>query len=168
MSNAFLGEIRMFTCDYAPIEWLQAAGQTLPISQYQSLFSLLGTDYGGDGRTNFRLPDLRGRTPIHRSAALPIGKSGGAEKVILTESEIPAHSHLLQGSSLAGNSNAPSNAVLGSEPDADKPYGDYDAAQSAALRMGTVAYVGGDQPHDNMQPFQAIGFCICVEGLFPH
>lgn len=164
MTEPFLGEIRMFACDFAPKDWLPAAGQTMPISQNALLFSILDTRYGGDGRTTFRLPDLRGRTPIHRSSKRPIGNSGGAEAVALRESELPAHSHSLQGSSMSGNSNLPAGSVLATEADSDMPYGDYDAAHSVALRMGTVAYVGGDMPHNNMQPFQALGFYICING----
>ena len=164
MSEPFLAEIRMVGFNFAPRGWAFCDGQILPINQNQSLYSLLGTTYGGDGRTSFALPDLRGRTPIHTSATHTLGQKGGAETVTLTAAEIGAHTHTAKASSSASDNATPTGKVLGSVADV---YRNAEPATSTALRSGTITNAGGGQAHDNMQPFQTIAFCIALQGLFP-
>lgn len=142
-------------------------GQILPINQNQSLYSLLGTTYGGDGRTSFALPDLRGRTPLHKGDGHTLGQKSGAETVTLTAAQIAAHSHTAHASSSTGDSNTPANRLFGSETEPDLAYRDPEAANSTALRSGTVTNAGGGQAHNNMQPYLAVSFCIALQGLFP-
>ena len=164
MSEPFLAEIRIVGFNFAPRGWAFCDGQILPINQNQSLYSLLGTNYGGDGRTSFALPDLRGRTPIHRSDGHPLAQKSGAETVTLTAAEIAAHTHSAKASSSPGNSGNPSGRVLASVVNA---YRDPAAASTTALRSGTVTNAGGGQAHDNMQPYLTLGFVIALRGLFP-
>ena len=163
MSEPFLAEIRIVGFNFAPRGWAFCDGQTLPINQNQSLYSLLGTTYGGDGRTTFALPDLRGRTPIHRADDHPLAQKSGAEVVSLTAAEIPAHTHTVKASSTVGITIAPLDTVLA----AADIYRDPEAASTTALRSGTVTNAGGGQAHDNMQPYLAVNFCIALRGLFP-
>ena len=163
MSEPFLAEIKMVGFNFAPRGWAFCDGQTLPINQNQSLYSLLGTTYGGDGRTSFALPDLRGRTPMHRADGHPLAQKSGAETVSLTAAEIPAHTHTVKASSSAGTTIAPLGTVLAG---ADI-YRDPEAGSTTALRSGTVTDAGGGQAHENMQPYLAINFCIALRGLFP-
>jgi microcystin-dependent protein len=165
VSEPFLAEIRMFGFGFAPRGWAKLDGQILPINQNQPLFALLGTTYGGDGRTTFALPDLRGRTPIHKDDGHPLGQSGGAESVTLTAAETAAHTHAAKASSSGGNSPSPGGHVLAAELDPDKAYGT--AAMMTALRPGTVSGAGGGQSHNNMQPFETVNACIALQGLFP-
>ena len=164
MSEPFLAEIRIVGFNFAPRGWAFCDGQILPINQNQSLYSLLGTNYGGDGRTSFALPDLRSRTPIHRSDGHPLAQKGGAETVALTAAEIAAHTHTAHASSAAGNNAIPAGRVLASVADI---YRDPEAASMTALRSGTVTNAGGGQGHNNMQPFLTLGFVIALQGLFP-
>ncbi len=167
MSEPFLAEIRIVGFNFAPRGWAFCDGQILPINQNQSLYSLLGTTYGGDGRTSFALPDLRGRTPIHESDAHQRGSKGGAEFVTLTTAEIAAHTHTVKASSTAGNiplPKAPNPNILAAYVDG---YRDPEAATMTALRSGTVANAGGGQAHNNMQPYLTLAFCIALRGLFP-
>ncbi len=162
MSEPFLAEIRIVGFNFAPRGWAFCDGQILPINQNQSLYSLLGTTYGGDGRTSFALPDLRGRTPIHVSDAHQRGSKGGAETVTLTAAEIAAHTHAAKASSAAGNQGQPTAHVLASVADI---YGT--PGTTTALRSGTVTNTGGGQSHNNMQPFLTLNFVIALKGLFP-
>ena len=164
MSEPFLAEIRIVGFNFAPRGWAFCDGQILPINQNQSLYSLLGTNYGGDGRTSFALPDLRSRTPIHRSDGHPLAQKSGAETVTLTAAEIAAHTHAAKASSSPGNSPVPVGGVLG---EVANIYRDPEAATMTALRSGTVTNAGGGQGHDNMQPFTTLSFCIALRGLFP-
>lgn len=156
----------MFGFNFAPRGWAFLDGQILPINQNQSLYSLLGTTYGGDGRTSFALPDLRSRTPMHRGDGHTLGQKSGAETVTLTAAEIAAHSHAVKASSQAGNS-GPANGLPAAEIAADLAYRDPEAATSTALRSGTITNAGGGQAHDNMQPYTTVTFCIALQGLFP-
>ncbi|WP_420004417.1 phage tail protein [Arenibacterium sp. LLYu02] len=168
MAEPFLAEVRMIGFDFAPRGWAFCDGQILPINQNQSLYSLLGTTYGGDGRTTFALPDLRGRTPLHQDAqGHPLGERGGTETVTLTTAEIPQHTHAAAASSAEGNSNSPSNALLASEVAPEFAYRAPETAGRTALRHGTITNTGGSQPHNNMQPYLAVNFCIAIAGLFP-
>ena len=168
MSEPFLAEIRMVGFNFAPRGWAFCDGQILPINQNQSLYSLLGTTYGGDGRTSFGLPDLRGRTPIHvgRSnggADHTLGQKSGEETHTLSAAEMPNHDHVLEASSADGNNFNPTGLVL-----AKATVATYVApAQLVNMNSGAVANVGGGQAHDNMQPYLAVNFCIALRGLFP-
>lgn len=168
MAEPFLAEVRMVGFDFAPRGWAFCDGQILPINQNQSLYSLLGTTYGGDGRTTFALPDLRGRTPLHQdSQSHPLGERSGTETVTLTAAEIPQHTHAAVASSAEGDTNSPSNTLLASEVAPEAAYRAPEATGRTALRHGTVANTGGSQSHNNMQPYLAVNFCIAIAGLFP-
>ena len=167
MSEPFLAEIRMMGFNFAPRGWAFLDGQILPINQNQSLYSLLGTTYGGDGRTSFALPALRGRTPIHRSDSHTLGQKSGAETVTLTAAEIAAHDHTVHANSASSDSNTPVGNVFGTDIGSDLTYRDPEAATATALRSGTVTNAGGGQAHNNMQPYSTISFCIALQGLFP-
>ena len=166
MSEPFLAEIRIVGFNFAPRGWAFCDGQILPINQNQSLYSLLGTTYGGDGRTSFALPDLRSRTPIHRSDSHSLGQKSGAETVTLTAAEIAAHTHAVKATSSPSDNATPANEVLAQSVPTDL-YRDPEAASTTALRSGTVTNAGGGQAHDNMQPYLALNYCIALRGLFP-
>lgn len=170
MSEPFLAEIKIIGFNFAPRGWAYCDGQILPINQNQSLYSLLGTTYGGDGRTSFALPDLRSRTPIHRGDGHSLGQKSGAETVTLTAAEIAAHTHALKASSSLGDSRSPANAGVGNLLAAVAPdplYRNPEAANATAMRSGSVTNAGGGQAHDNMQPYLTLGFVIALQGLFP-
>jgi len=164
MAEPFLSEIRIMSFNFAPKGWALCNGQLLPINQNQALFSLLGTTFGGDGRVNFALPDLRGRTPIHDGGGHTLGERGGEQAHTVSSAELPTHIHSLQASKNNGV-NAPSNtSVLGrSAPQAI--YGG--AGNLAAMSPQAVTNVGGSQAHLNMQPFLTLSFCIALQGIFP-
>ncbi len=164
MSEPFLAEIRMVGFNFAPRGWAFCDGQILPINQNQSLYSLLGTTYGGDGQTSFALPDLRSRTPLHVGQNDALGSKGGEEAHTLTTDEMPAHTHAAAGSNTdQGGSDTPQNNLFGRST--QQLYAP--AGNPAAFGDGTVASVGGGQAHENMQPFLAVNFCIALQGLFP-
>jgi microcystin-dependent protein len=154
--------------NFAPRGWAFCDGQILPINQNQSLYSLLGTTYGGDGRTSFALPDLRGRTPIHVGSSNGtihnLGQKSGEEGVVLSTSQIPAHTHTAQASSDPGNTPIPTGNVL-ADTAPNELY--HDATSLVALRAGTIANAGANQAHNNMQPYLVLNFCIALQGLFP-
>ena len=167
MSEPFLAEVRIVGFNFAPRGWAFCDGQILPINQNQSLYSLLGTTYGGDGRTSFALPDLRGRTPIHIGRSNGgndhrLGSKSGEETHTLSASEMPQHNHAAQASTSPGNSPISANNVLAS---ANNLY--RNLSNPTPLRAGTVANIGGGQAHENMQPYIAVNFCIALQGLFP-
>lgn len=164
MSEGFLGEIRPFAFNFPPRSWAQCDGQLLPIAQNQSLYSLLGTVYGGDGRTTFALPDLRGRTPIQPDDSIHTGGRGGEEQVSLTVAQIPNHEHSLNASSDAATTNVPTGQVLAQSSGGNL----YGAAQNLVSMSPTaLAHAGTGQGHDNMQPYTVLNFCICIQGLYP-
>ena len=169
MSEPFLAEIRIVGFNFAPRGWATCDGQILPINQNQSLYSLLGTTYGGDGRTSFALPDLRGRAPIHfgtpsdGSISHTLGSKTGEETHSLTANEIPSHTHSPQGTNTTVNSNDPTNRLLGSN--SGTPYRDNGTRVDMAADM--IANEGGNVGHENMQPFTTLNFCIAIQGLFP-
>jgi len=167
MSEPFLAEIRIVGFNFAPRGWAFCDGQILPINQNQSLYSLLGTTYGGDGRTSFALPDLRSRTPIHRSDGHSLGQKSGAETVTLTAAEIAAHTHAAKASSSVGNNSTPTGRIFSSPTPPDLQYRDPEAANTTALRSGTITNAGGGQAHNNMQPYTTLSYCIALRGLFP-
>lgn len=166
MAEPFLSEIRVFGFNFPPRGWTTCDGQLLPIAQNQSLYSLLGTTYGGDGRTNFKLPDLRGRTPIHFGPAFAQGKSGGSETVTLTASEMPSHTHPLEATTSTATVNTPANNLLATLP-ADKADFTAPADSITTMNPAAIATAGGSLPHNNMQPSLVLNFCIALTGVFP-
>ena len=163
MSEPFLGEVRLFSFPFAPKNWALCNGQFLPINQNQALFSLLGTSYGGNGQTNFALPNLRGRMPMHvdNTGAYVQGQSGGEGAHTLTLAEMPAHVHQVSGTTNAGNRSSPA----GNFPAAAR--GSYGPAGDTSLHPGSISNVGGSQPHYNMPPYLVLSFAIALTGIFP-
>lgn len=167
MAEPFLSEIRIMSFDFPPKGWALCNGQLLPINQNQALFSLLGTTFGGDGRVNFALPDLRARTPIHAGSSHTLGERGGEPAHTLSVAELPTHTHVANGTSSAADAQVPGGNLLGAVDNAT--FGDAyaPAASLVAMAPGTVANAGGSQAHLNMQPFLTISFCIALQGIFP-
>jgi microcystin-dependent protein len=166
MSEPFLSEIRMFGFDFAPRGWAKCDGQLLPINQYQSLYSLLGTMYGGDGRTSFGLPDLRGRVPLHKGPTNSTqGAKGGAESVALTTQQMPEHRHGVKCTSDDATGSSPDGTLFARAT--TNLYHGFDAANNTTINPGTLAEAGESQPHNNLQPYLVINFCIAISGLFP-
>ena len=168
MAQPYVGEIRMFAGNFAPAEWMFCEGQLVPISENETLFNLIGTTYGGDGQNTFGLPDLRGRAPIHQGnlaggGSYQIGQVLGSESVTLTASQLPAHTHGLGANSGPGNGAGPSGAVWARSSATQN----YAAAGATPMNAAAVASSGGNQPHENMQPFLAINFIISLFGIFP-
>lgn len=163
MSEPFLAEIRIVGFNFAPRGWAFCDGQILPINQNQSLYSLLGTTYGGDGRTSFALPDMRGRTPIHVGNGHREGQKSGEESHTLLANEMPNHDHAFRASGADGTSVAPQGSFLARATVATYT----PPASLVGMNALAVASVGGGQAHENMQPFLALNFCIALQGLFP-
>jgi microcystin-dependent protein len=163
MAEPFLSEIRIMSFVFPPKGWALCDGQLLPINQNQALFSLLGTTFGGDGRVNFGLPDLRGRVPIHVGSSHTLGERGGEQAHTLSISELPQHTHVAKASSSPGDGAVPTGTVLGSP--LNLTYRPPDALTT--LNAGSVGNVGGSQAHLNMQPFLVLSFCIALQGIFP-
>ena len=168
MAEPFLSEIRIMSFVFAPKGWALCNGQLMPINQNQGLFSLLGTTFGGDGRVNFALPDLRGRVPIHVGSGHTLGERGGEQAHTLSIAEIPTHTHVLNASSQQGNSPHPRFGATGHVLASD-PGNAYSANTNSltALNPGSVTNSGGSQAHLNMQPFLTLSFCIALQGIFP-
>jgi microcystin-dependent protein len=153
----------MMTFQFAPRGWALCNGQLLPINQNQALFSLLGTTYGGDGRTTFALPNLQGRTPLHVGSGYALGQPGGEVAHTLSTAELPSHGHTAQGSSANGSAISPAGGLL-----AQRPSQAYHAPTNlVAMMNGSLANFGGGQPHENMQPYLTVSFCIALQGIFP-
>lgn len=164
MAEPFLSEIRIMSFIFAPKGWALCNGQLLPINQNQGLFSLLGTTFGGDGRVNFALPDLRGRAPMHVGSSHTLGERGGEQAHTLSIAELPTHLHVLNGTTNNAANTPANNTLLGkSAPQA--AYGG--PANLAAMNVGSIANTGGSQAHLNMQPFLTLSFCIALQGIFP-
>jgi len=163
MSSPFIGEIRMFAGNFAPVGWAFCNGAIIPIDQNDALFNLIGTTYGGDGQTTFALPNLQSRVPIHVGPGFALGQTGGAETVTLTTSQIPAHSHVPQGTTATGNSQSPANGVWAASALTQFSPSPPDASMDPAA-LGSS---GGSQPHDNMIPFLVINFILSLFGIFP-
>ena len=164
MAEPFLSEIRIMSFGFAPKGWAMCNGQLLPINQNQALFSLLGTTFGGDGRVNFALPDLRSRVPIHVGSGHTLGEKGGEQAHTLSISEIPTHAHTATATSTNGGVIIPTgNLLAGGTPQL------YHVPDNnlGAMSPGTLANTGGSQAHLNMQPFLALTFCIALQGIFP-
>ena len=163
MAEPFLSEIRIMSFVFAPKGWALCNGQFLPINQNQALFALLGTTFGGDGRVNFALPDLRARTPIHTGSGHTLGERGGEQAHTLSIAELPTHTHVANATNTAGTAIiASGNLLAGSATQL------YVAPQNpVAMNPATLANVGGSQAHSNTQPFLTLTFCIALQGIFP-
>ena len=163
MAEPFLSEIRIFSFNFPPQGWAFCNGQLLPINQNQALFALLGTTYGGNGQTNFALPDLRDNVPIHMGNGHTLGEKAGSTAVTLTQQTMPQHIHFVNASSSnQGGSANPAGRFLGG---VTNMFHDFASPQSIA--PGTVTNVGGSQPHTNQQPLLGLNFCIALQGIFP-
>ena len=170
MADPFVAEIRIFPFTFAPKGWAFCDGQILPLDQNTALFALLGTNYGGNGKSTFGLPDLQGRAPMHpdQGPGLSLhflGEDGGSETVTLLESEIPAHSHFLRGSTEDADDDDPPGAALAGSVG----IGLYHAVDANLVAMAPEALppAGGDQPHNNLMPYLTLNFCIALQGVFP-
>lgn len=164
MAQPYVGEIRMFAGNFAPAGWMFCEGQPLLISEYEVLFQLIGTTYGGDGQSTFVLPDMRGRIPIHQGNGFILAETGGAEEITLTVNQIPAHSHPLLAVNGTGGSSSPQNNLL-AKSTSNTPYTSF--APDTNLSPGSVGSVGGSQPHTNFQPYLCVSFIISLFGIFP-
>lgn len=164
MSQPFVGEIRMFAGNFAPVGWAFCNGALMPISENETLFNLIGTTYGGDGQNTFALPDLRSRVPVHVGPGFALAQSGGAETVTLTVSQIPAHSHVPQASTNPGDGAPPTNNVWANQTALNNYL---NIAPSVNMNAGALGSSGGSQPHDNMIPFLVINFILSLFGVFP-
>ncbi|HBK57643.1 MAG TPA: phage tail protein [Xanthomonadales bacterium] len=170
MAQPFISEIRLFGFPFAPKGWALCEGQTLSIAQNQALFALIGTTYGGNGMTTFNLPDLRGRTPLHTSASIPLGAVAGSESVTLISSEMPQHTHAVSATSDQSNFRNFDAAVFASAINTQDglPVNAYGSATNLVpLNAGSVSMTGGNQPHSNLQPSLVLNFCIALVGVFP-
>ncbi len=166
MAEPFLSEIRMVSFNFAPKGWALANGQFLPINQNQALFALLGTTYGGNGQTNFALPDFRGKVPIHFGDGHTLGESAGQEAHTVTSQEMPQHTHFVTAiDNNSGNNNNPIGNYL-SNTLPNNLYSNT-AANAVVMHPSTVSNVGGSQPHNNMQPYLTLNFIIALQGIFP-
>jgi microcystin-dependent protein len=171
MDTPFLGAIFMFGFNFAPRGWATCDGQLLSIAQNSALFSLLGTYYGGDGVQTFALPDLRGRVAVHQGqhpggSVYTIGEVGGEETVTLAVSQMPVHNHIVEANSNPGDTGAPGGAIFANSGATDREYLASGLA-NVAMSPSIISASGGNQPHDNMQPFLTINFCIALEGIYP-
>jgi microcystin-dependent protein len=164
MAQPYVGEIRMFAGNFAPAGWMFCEGQLLPISEYETLFNLIGTTYGGDGQSTFALPDLRGRLPLHQGNGFVLAETGGVETVTLTVSQIPAHTHALLASTDLGDQANPTNFVTAQNTAVMLYVEDVPNASAGTQAVGST---GGSQPHDNFQPYLCVDFIISLFGLFP-
>jgi microcystin-dependent protein len=168
MATPFLGQIGIMAFGFPQRGWARCDGALLPINQNQALFALLGTQYGGNGQTTFALPDLRGRTPVHRSATLPQGVVLGAEAVALTTAQMPPHNHALQAFKEVADSALPQAALLGARAVGGPALlGTIHEAAPVAMSPAAVASAGSSQAHDNMAPFTVLNFVIALQGIFP-
>jgi microcystin-dependent protein len=172
MADPFVAEIRIFPFNFAPKGWAWCNGQLLPLSQNTALFSLLGTTYGGDGKSNFALPDLQGSAPMHPGqgpglSLHDLGETGGSDTVTLLESEIPAHSHALMASTEDGVAGSLTPGTTLANSIGGKLYQTTINANVVAMNFNALAPSGGDQPHNNMQPYLTLYFNIALQGVFP-
>ena len=170
MDQPFLGMIALFGFNFAPRGWALCNGQLLQISQNSALFSLLGTMYGGDGRTNFALPNLQGRVPIHfgqgpGTSQYQIGQVGGSEATTLTAQNLPSHNHSLNAVSETGETSDPTGAFLGNTGALDKEY--RTSGTGVVMNAGAIGVTGGNQPLDIVQPYLVVNYCIALQGIFP-
>ena len=172
MSNQYVGEIRMFAGNFAINEWAECNGQLLDISDYTPLFSIIGAFYGGNGTTNFALPDFRSRVPIHMGqgtslSPYSIGQIGGAENITLTTAEMPGHNHLVACNTGGGNQASPANGYPAVESTGTSLDYNSAATNEVTMNQATIENAGGSQPHPNIQPYLTVTFLIALEGIFP-
>jgi len=170
MSTPFMSEIKIMSFNFPPKGWAMCNGQLLPINQNQALFSLLGTTYGGNGQTNFALPDLRGRSPLHEGSGFNLGERAGETAHTLTLSELPSHNHFMACSDAAGDTVPPATAAQHNiwAQTTQNPYAAFNANNPiVAMNPGSIGLTGGSQPHDNMSPYLVLNFCIALQGIFP-
>ncbi|HSD14287.1 MAG TPA: tail fiber protein [Flavobacterium sp.] len=168
--EAYIGEIRMFAGNFAPVGWALCDGQLLSIAQNTALFSLLGTTYGGNGTTTFALPDLRGRVPMHPGSGPGLsprvqGEAGGSENNTLTIAQMPAHNHTVNASTADGDQNVPTNTVPGNTKALDKEY--VSSAPNTTMSPSMIGMTGQGQPVNNMQPYGTVNFIIALNGIYP-
>ena len=164
MGQPYVGEIRMFGGNFAPAGWMFCEGQLMPISENEVLFQLIGTTYGGDGESTFALPDLRGRIPLHQGNGFTLAETGGAETITLTVAQIPSHSHPL----LASNNDATTTNAGGNVPATTPNYTPYISANAnSPFNAQSITGTGGNQPHENFQPYLCVDFIISMFGIFP-
>jgi microcystin-dependent protein len=162
MSQPYVGEIRMFAGNFAPAGWMFCAGQLLPISDYETLFQLIGTTYGGDGQNTFALPDLRGRLPIHLGSGFVLSANGGVENVTLTANQMPAHTHTISATTNSNTASLPGGNFLAAGPDI------YDQNKPGTSTMAAaISSAGNSQPHNNFQPYLCVNFILSLFGVFP-
>jgi len=162
MSDPYIGEIRMFGGNFAPVGWLLCQGQTLSISEYDTLFNLIGTTYGGDGQQTFQLPNLQSRFPVHAGSGFVLGQVGGVESVTLITNQLPVHTHQPVAAAVATSTSPNSNFWAS--------YANLDFSSqppAAPMAPNALSPSGGNQPHDNMPPYLAINFIIAVYGIYP-
>jgi len=172
MSNPFLAEIRIFTGNFAPKGWALCNGQILPLSQNTALFSLLGTTYGGDGKSNFQLPNLQGSAPMQAGqgpglSLRDLGEIGGEPTVTLLQSEMPQHNHTAQGAAPGGVADPTNNAWGSGLKTAAPTYAAANAQTNTNMNAAALSIAGGNQPHNNLQPFLGLNFIIALQGVFP-
>lgn len=170
MAEAYIGEIRIFTYTFAPMDWADCNGQIMAIQQNTALFSLLGVNYGGNGSTTFGLPDFRDRMPIHAGTGpgltpRNIGNNGGEAQVTLLLNQMPAHQHNVPCSTDTATESDPTNKVPAVQRSGRDPVNQYNAQANALMTPGSIA--GGGQPHENRPPYQVLRFCICMSGVYP-
>jgi microcystin-dependent protein len=170
MSNPFIGEIRIFAGTFAPLGWAFCQGQSMLIAENDALFNLIGTTYGGDGQTTFNLPDLSSRVPVHQGSGgirtLTLGQAGGAETVTLTTTQIPSHTHGLNGSSATATTSGPGGAVPATLSGVTT-FGYGADAPPTTMAPQSLVGSGGSQPHDNLQPYLVVNFIISLFGIYP-
>lgn len=166
MSDAYIGQVMLASFGYAPKGWAQCDGAVLPLVQYQALYSLLGTTYGGNGSTTFQLPDLRGRTPCGVGGNYRLGQTGGAENVTLMNAQMPQHLHTATYSAQDGAGRDPTNALYGDTGTTVPIYAGANGPQ-VPLYQATVGNAGQTQPHANLQPYSVLNFCIALSGVYP-
>jgi microcystin-dependent protein len=162
VATPYLSEIRIMSFVFPPKGWALCNGQTLSISQNQALFSLLGNMYGGDGSRTFALPNLQGRVPVHRAPGFTQGQLGGEQAHTLTVGEEPVHTHAAMGTSTAGDAPIPAGNYLGAANNMYAPL-----ANTTPISPTTIMNAGGSQPHQNMQPYTVLSFCIALQGVYP-
>jgi microcystin-dependent protein len=166
MATPYLSQITLFAFSFPPRGWAACNGQILAIGQNQALFSLLGTTYGGNGQTNFALPNLQGRVPMHRGQ-VPLGAAVGSEAVTLTSAMLPAHSHGLRADNALANASAPGLALPAARPRGGIPMFAAPGGPATTLHPSSIGNTGGNQPHPNMQPYLTLNYCIALQGIFP-
>lgn len=170
MADSYLGEIRLFVGKYAPVGWEMCNGQVLKVQDHQALFTLIGATYGGDGQTTFALPDYRGRVPIHMGTSstgstFSLKDKGGMETVQLTQAQLPAHTHIAAAQQSAGDEASPIGHFWSAST--VKQYYEGTAAPNAAMEQAALSSEGGNQAHNNMMPFMALTYIICIQGTYP-